>query len=280
MVVSLGTAQTDYKGLSEVGHNFYTASGASGFYEKLNAFEGGKIAIVVSSLPYKSPVAPYEAAMLVDSYLREKGLREKTQISLYTPEVAPMTFAGAEISDSVCKLLETKNIHYNPVHELTATESGKLTFKNGSDSVNEAFDLLAFTPKHEIPQVIAESGLTSDGGWVEVNEKTLETKFPRVFAIGDITTIPLKEDETLPKAGVFAQYQASTVAHNIVRDIHGLQPDKEFTAKGKYILEQGNGKAASVGGNFYSSEIEINEKSAVQHWVKILREKSWFAKNF
>ncbi len=280
MVVSLGAAQEDYLKLDEVGFNFYTAEGASGFHEQLKQFDGGKIAIVVSTLPYKSPVAPYEAAMLVDSYLREKGIREKSEITLFSPEKAPMTFAGEDVSKNVLALLDSKDINYKSEHELVDTGVGALSFKTNGKKVIESFDLMAFTPKHVSPQIIQKAGLTGSTDWVDVNEKTLETKFPKVYAIGDITNIPLNEHETLPKAGVFAQYQAATVAHNIVRDIHGLQPDQEFKPEGKYILEQGDGKASSVGGNFYSSEIEINSTSAIQHWVKILHEKSWFAKNF
>ncbi len=280
MVVSLGTEQADYKGLSKAGHNFYTSEGAKNFHKKLLRFKKGRIAIVVSTMPFKSPVAPYEASMLVDSYLRENDIREHSDVTLFSPEKKPMSFAGKEVSENIKSLLESKDITYCPEHELEAAEPGKLTFKNNGETKETSFDLIAYTPHHECPAVIKEAGLVGSSGWVEVNEKTLSTKFKNVYAIGDITNIQLSDDESLPKAGVFAQYQASVVANNIVKDIHGKEADKEFEAKGKYILEQGDGKASSIGGNFYSADLEIKESSAIQHWVKILQEKSWFAKNF
>ncbi len=281
MVVSLGAGQTDIHGLGDLGHNFYTVEGASSFYEDLKNFNGGRIAVVVSSLPHKSPVAPYEAAMLIDGYLREKGLRDRSEISLYTPEKRPMAFAGDEISDSVRRLMESKEILYHPEYELTSADENHLTFSTQeSETMKAEFDLLAYTPKHIVPKVVQEAGLTGETGWVKVDSQNMQTAFENVYAIGDITTIPLSENNSLPKAGVFAQYQGNTVAHNIARKIHGKKPDKTFTAEGKYILEQGNGKASRVGGNFYSSQIDIKETSAIQHWVKILQEKTWFAKHF
>ncbi len=280
MVVSLGTEQADYKGLSQTGHNFYTSEGAKNFHNELVGFKQGNIAIVVSSMPFKSPVAPYEASMLVDSYLRENGIREHSNITLFSPETTPMSFAGEQVSEKIIKLMESKGISYRPGHELVAAEPGKLTFNSNGDTSEASFDLVGYTPHHECPAVIKEAGLVGSSGWVEVDEKTLSTKFKNVYAIGDITNIQLSEDESLPKAGVFAQYQASVVAHNIVKNIHGKEADREFEAKGEYILEHGEGRASGIGGNFYSADLEIKESSAIRHWVKILQEKSWFAKHF
>ena len=281
MVISLGVEQADIHELDKVGHNFYTVKGATSFYDSLKDFDGGKIAVVVSSLPFKSPVAPYEAAMLIDNYLREKGIRDKAEISLYTPESEPMTFAGKDISASVRKLMESKGIHYKPEHELSETGENSLKFSTtDGEVVDKEFDLLAYTPNHLCPAVIREAGLTGETGWVDVDQYTLQTSYENVYAIGDITTISLGDNNFLPKAGVFAQYQANTVAHNIARQLQGKKPDKSFTAEGKYILDQGEGKASKVGGNFYSSQIDISENSVINHWVKILQEKSWFVKYF
>ncbi|MCH8558732.1 MAG: NAD(P)/FAD-dependent oxidoreductase [Balneolia bacterium] len=281
MVVSLGTEQHDANNLSSFGHNFYTADGAASFYKQLKNFKGGKLAVVVSSLPHKSPVAPYEAAMLVDQYLRDRNLRDKTELSLYSPEKAPMPFAGDAVSGDVRSIMQKRGISYFPQHQLTGASDGQLTFTNEKgEAVEVKTDLLAYTPDHRCPAVISKSGMCGESGWVEVNPETLETSFAKVYAIGDITSIKTGDEEHLPKAGVFAQYQALTVAHNIVRQMHGKQPDKIFTAEGKYIMDQGNGKATRVGGNFYSSSLDIKESSAINHWVKILQEKSWFAGHF
>lgn len=281
IVVSLGIEQADSHKLAENGHNFYTIEGAEAFYEDLKEFKGGKIVITVPSLPFKSPVAPYEAAMLVEDYIREKGLRDKTEICLYTPEREPMSFAGDEISDNVMKLMAERGIHYMTGYELKSANGKTLTFKNNSGETEEVeFDLMGHLPEHQCPSVIRETELIGKSGWVEVNRQTLETKVPNVYAIGDITEIELDSGEKLPKAGVFAHHEAKVVAHNIAKKIYGKDPDKKFDGKGKYILELGDEKAGRVSGDFYSSEVKMQNPAVIRHWEKILTEKSWFVKYF
>jgi sulfide:quinone oxidoreductase len=281
MVVSLGVEQSSEYNLGLSGHNFYTLEGAASFYDNLKEFKGGKITIVVPSLPYKSPVAPYEATMLVENYIREHGLRDKTEIALYTPESEPMPFAGKEISVNVKQLMESKGVQYNPNHQLVSGSDKTLVFKTDSEARKEVdFSLMAYTPKHDCPAVIKETGLVGESGWIEVNRKTMETDFPNVYAIGDITAIRLDSGETLPKAGVFAQYQGHIVAHNIARDISGKSADESFEGEGEYILELGGDKAQKVKGNFYEADVDAKKSSMIRHWEKVLFEKSWFIKNF
>lgn len=280
MVISLGTELTDSHDLSRYGHNFYTASGASSFYDGLKQFRSGKIAVVVSSLPHKSPVAPYEAALLIDEFIREKKIRSKTGITLYTPETEPMEFAGNTISDKVRRLMKEHGINYKPEHKLISTGKSNLTFSTADhNTADTAFDLLAFTPKHVCPDVIREAGLTGRSGWIEVDKQTLQTSYDKVYAIGDVISMPVGEGKILPKAGVFAQYQADTVAHNIARILRGKKPDKTFETKGSYILDQGD-KASKVGGSFDSEDLNIKTSSVLRHWEKVLTEKTWFLKNF
>lgn len=108
MVISLGVEQADILGLEHYGFNFFSLEGAQNFYTRLKKFEGGNIAILVSSLPFKSPAAPYEAAMPIEDFVRKNSLSENTTISLYTPEAGPMEFAGAEASQELRELLERK----------------------------------------------------------------------------------------------------------------------------------------------------------------------------
>ena len=67
-----------------------------------------------------------------------------------------------------------------------------------------------------------KAGMTDSTWWVPVNVKNLETKFPGVFAIGDIASIPTPKSYVpyLPKAGVFAHGQAKVVANNISFILH------------------------------------------------------------
>jgi sulfide:quinone oxidoreductase len=280
MVISLGVEQITEHNLNQYGHDFYTLDGATKFNEQLQNFKGGKIAVLVSALPFKCPAAPYEAAMLVESFIRKKGLTNKTEVSLYVPEPGPMGVAGKELSGAVRQMVEMKGINYFPEHQLTASTERTLTFNNGK--IVE-YDLMAFTPKHQCPSVIRETALVGKSGWIEVNRNTMETNFPNVYAIGDITFIPLEMGKPLPKAGVFAHYQAETVAHNIAQKIAGKNPDKTFNGDGQCFLEMGDGKAGYASGNFYGSPLPIVKMKTpgfFWHWTKVWFEKYWFFKYF
>lgn len=280
MVISLGAEHATEHNLDKYGHNFYTLSGAANFYQQLKNFKGGKIAVLIPSLPFKCPAAPYEAAMLVNSYIRKKGLDDKTEISIYTPEPGPMPVAGKELSGAVRQTVESKGIKYFPEHQVTTVSEGTLSFSN---SKSTHYDFLTFTPKHQCPAVIKETELVGKSGWIEVNRNTMETNFQNVFAIGDITFIPLEIGKPLPKAGVFAHYQAETVARNISQKILGRSPNKTFNGDGECFLELGAGQAGYAGGNFYGSPapvVKMKKPGFIWHWAKVWFEKYWFFRYF
>ncbi len=280
IVISLGAEKTDPFNLSNLGHNFYTMDGALGFYEDLKQFKGGTIAITVSTLPHTSPVAPYEAAFLIDEFTREKGIRDVTEILLLTPEESPMPFAGTKISDSVLKQLQDKGIQYKPNHHLSNADGDSLTFSvEGKENKKVPYDLLAFTPAHSCPSLLKEADLTDSSGWVDVNNRTLETSFENIYAIGDVVSLNGNGADGLPRAGIFAQMQAKVVAHNIQRRHAGKEENAVFEPNGAYILDHGN-KASKVGGNFESDELNLSKSGIIRHFEKVLNEKSWFLKNF
>lgn len=244
IVISLGAEQSTEHNLREFGSDFYTLEGAAEFYKKLEGFKGGKIVVLIPSLPFKCPAAPYEAAMLIHNFINKKGLSEKTEVSVYTPEPGPMPVAGKEISNQVKLTVESKGIKYFPEHQLTEVNSSTLVFQNGKTA---QYDLLAYTPRHKCPAAIKATSLAGNSGWVEVNRHTLETKYDGIYAIGDITFIPLEIGKSLPKAGVFAHYQAEVVANNIVQKILGNKADKTFNGDGQCFLEMGKDIAGFAG---------------------------------
>jgi sulfide:quinone oxidoreductase len=280
LIISLGAAQLDIPALTGIGFDFFSLDGATGFYNALQNFKGGKIAVLISSLPFKCPAAPYEAAMLIETAVRKKGILDKTEIAIYTPETMPMPVAGKGLADAVKQMLENKGIKYFPEHQFTQVDSKSLTFSNGNSF---SFDLLAYTPKHSCPDVIANSTLTGKSGWIETNRNTLETNFSDVYAIGDITFIPLEMGKPLPKAGVFAHYQAEVVANNISEKINGGSNMKTFDGSGQCFLEMGDGKAGYAGGNFYGSPLPLVKMKKPGYWwhlTKVMFEKYWFFKYF
>jgi sulfide:quinone oxidoreductase len=114
------------------------------------------------------------------------------------------------------------------------------------------FDLLAFVPPHRAPAVVREIGLCGESDWVPANRFKLETKYPGVYAIGDVTGIALAIGKPLPKAGVFAHEEAQIVVDNIAHAITGGDEDRILQGHGECFVEIGDGRASFGSRNFYA----------------------------
>lgn len=284
LIIALGAELAPEKipGLSESGFNLYELEGIRKLRQALKIFEGGKVAILISSLPFKCPAAPYEAAFLLDEHLRNKGIREKTEISIFTPESLPMPSAGPEIGRILKTMVEKKGIIFNPELSLVSVDPNikELKFQNGKKA---GFDLLIFVPPHQGAKAVRDSALGNEAGWIPVEPKTLRTKYDKLFALGDGAFIILASGKPLPKAGVFAHFEAEVVTENIAREIKGLPADKEYDGRASCFLEIGFGKAGFASGNFYNEPlpaVKMYQPSRFWHWLKILFEKYWFWKWF
>ena len=284
LVIALGAdyAPQSIPGLAEGGLCIYTIEGASAIRDALARFEGGRLAVLTAAPQYKCPAAPYEAALLAESYLRERGRREKVAIDFYAAEPGPMMVAGPKVSAGVRAMVEARGIGYHPEHQVTSVDAGarRVEFANGRSA---SFDLLLYVPPHRAPAVVKTAGLTNDSGWIPVDRHTLATPFPGVYAIGDVTVIGLKMGRPLPKAGVFAHGQAEVVAHNIAREFTGQGVSRRFGGQGMCFIETGGGRAGMGSGNFYAEplpEVRLREPGLLWHGAKVLYEKYWLYSRF
>jgi sulfide:quinone oxidoreductase len=287
LIVALGASiQTEsIPGIPSGTHNFYTLEGAENLYRKLQNFTKGKIAVVITSLPYKCPAAPYEGAMLISDFFEKRNIRNKIDINIYTPEPFPMPVGGPILGEAVKQVLASKNINLHTQHKIFEVDSlnKELLFEaNGKYN----YDMLVIIPPHKAPSVILHSKLAGENGWIPVNRSTLQTKFPNVYAIGDVTSITIpgkwKPDVTLmlPKAGIFAHLQAEIVAERISYEINGKVPKVEFCGDGFCMLESGEHSAGFAYGNFFgepSPKIEIRNVGKSWHYGKIIFEKWWLS---
>ena len=278
LVIALGAelAPESVPGLSMSGHNLYEVEEIPKLANSLKDFSSGTLIILVSKLPFKCPAAPYEAALLADYLLRQKGVRDRIKIELFTPEGIPMKVAGPEIGEAVKEILRKRDIAFNPSHELTSIDPNKREIQFGDKK--EKFDLLAYVPPHKVSQALAKTGLLTETGWVKVDPKTLQTESPQVFALGDAVSIKLPSGLPLPKAGVFAHGEAEVVARNIAAKVSGEEANHQFAGNGSCFLEIGYGKAAYAKGNFYQepqAEITMRGPGITWHLSKILFEKWW-----
>lgn len=279
LIVALGAelAPQEVLGFDEMALNLYDLEGTAKIHAALDGFSGGKVGVLVTDMPFKCPAAPYEAALLVESFLRKKGVRERSEVHIYTPEHQPMPIAGPVMGDALTKVLKKRGIHYHPLFTFEWISPGDGTIVPSSGEPQEV-DLLLAVPPHRAPEVIQYSGLIGSSGWMHADPHTMKTEHEGVFAIGDVNNIRLANGKNLPMAGVFAHSEAKVAAERIVAEIEGGQPEASFNGKGYCWLELGGGKAGFASGNFYAEPepaLRLYPPTRPTHWGKVLFEKWW-----
>jgi sulfide:quinone oxidoreductase len=284
LILALGAdlAPAGMPGYVESAHNFFDLEGAAGLWSALQRFEGGRVAVVVSAMPFKCPAAPYEAAMLIEDALRRRGIRDRCQVQVFTPEPQPMLVAGPDMGVAVVGMMAAKNIGFHPNLPLDHIDAAgqTLVFKNGRQ---EPFDFMAAVPPHRPPPVVKESPLANEAGWIPVNKHTLQTRFENVYAIGDVTAIILSNGLPLPKAGTFAHAEGEAVAARIAAEIGGSAPQAEFDGVGYCWIETGGSSAGFASGQFYAEPNPVVgqlRSGRLWHWGKIMFEIYWMGEGF
>lgn len=231
-------------GLVEGGNEFYTVAGAFALADVLADFDGGRVIVGVCSTPFKCPPAPSETALLTHDFLTEKGVRDRSTVDLVMPLPVPIPPSPAA-SAALLTAFEERGIGWHPgtlIRELDPVRKVAIM----ADDAEMAYDLFLGVPVHRAPTVVVESGLTVDG-WIPVDSLTLETAFPDVYAVGDVTSVGT------PKAGVFAEGQATVVADAIIARVNGTDYER-YDGTGICYLEFGHDEVAKVEVTFVQGE--------------------------
>ncbi|MGB8644889.1 MAG: FAD-dependent oxidoreductase [Anaerolineae bacterium] len=214
LVIALG-AEYDLAatpGLVEGGNEFYSVAGAMRLRDVIPTFTQGQAIIGVTSTPFKCPPAPSEATLLLHDHLVARGVRNACEISLVMPFGIPIP-PSPETSQALLATFRERGITFIPDRLVQALDPARRVAIL-DDQSELPYDLFLGVPKHCVPEVVAASGMTEDG-WIPVDTKTLKTRFPNVYAVGDVTSVGT------PKAGVFAEEAARTVAAEIIAQVRG-----------------------------------------------------------
>ena len=245
LVVALGA---DYEfaatpGFVEGGHEFYSVEGAIALRDVLPTINSGHVIVAVLSEPFKCPPAPCEAGMLLDEYFTGRGVRDAVEISVVTPWPVPIPPSPAA-TGAILARFEERGIRWMPKTLVTSIDPAtkKAHLRDGGTL---DYALFLGIPVHHPPTVVLESGLAQDG-WIPVDKANLATKFPDVYAIGDVTSAPV------PKAGIFAESAARAVADHLIVKIRESGTAKPYDGAGACFIEFGENKVGRVDVNFLS----------------------------
>ena len=228
-------------GFEEGGFEYYSVAGAGRLRDALPEFESGTIVIGILGHPFKCPPAPFEGALLLHDLLTERGIREAAEIRVVGPMAAPVPITK-EVSQQILGALEERGIEYVPKQLVVSLDTQAKEARLASGG-SVPYDLFIGVPVHRVPEVVESSGLAVDG-WVPVDHSNLATRFPGVYALGDLSGIPMA------KAGVFAEAAARTVADDIAASLHGTELEEPYEGVGSCYIEFGGGLVGKVEANF------------------------------
>jgi sulfide:quinone oxidoreductase len=243
LVIAMG-AEYDFAatpGFEQGGFEFYSLAGAERLRDALGGFDSGRVLIAVLGHPFKCPPAPFEGAFLLHELFRERGNRNEIEIRMTFPMARPVPVTE-EVSQMFVRALDQRDIECEPEQLVVGIDPGAQTAElaNGG-SIH--YDLFVGVPVHRAPAVLERCGLTLDG-WVPVEQANLATRFPGVYACGDVAGMPVA------KAGVFAEAAAAVVADDITARVRGTDPPPPYEGVGSCYVDFGGGLVGKVETNF------------------------------
>ena len=245
LIVALG-ADYDFDatpGLAEGANEFYSVEGAERLREVLPTFSQGRAIVGVCGAPFKCPPAPSEAALLLHDYLLERGVRDDCKISFVIPFEIPIP-PSPDTSRALLEAFAERDIEFVSGHRVSSLDPAR-SVAVLDDGTELPYDLFLGVPKHRAPEVVVASGMTEDG-YVPVSSQTLETRFPGVYAVGDVATVGV------PKAGVFSERQARVVATALISKLRSGDESGEYDGTGSCYIEFGAGRVGRVDVDFFS----------------------------
>ena len=264
LIISLGVELASEKipGLLDNGMILYDINDVPKIHEKIKHLKSGKLGFAIMGMPYKCPPAPFEAAFIINTMLKEAGVRDAVQIDFYSPAPLTLPIAGPEVSQQLLELLKSENITFHGLHKTIQVEPNKLKFENGE----REFDLLIAVPPHKAPKSVYDSGLAKEGEFINVN-RDCKTMFDNVYAIGDVTSMKVTDSIVVPKAGIFAEEQGITVARNIIAKIIHEKEKAVFDGKGGCFVELGTNQAGYIEVDMFSkpTPLTLLKSPTTQH---------------
>jgi sulfide:quinone oxidoreductase len=255
LVVALGA---DYDvaatpGLEEDGYEFYSFAGAERARDALAAFNGGAVIVGVLGPFFKCPGAPIETALLVDHHLSKRGLRESSRIHLVSPMPAPIPISQ-KTSSAITAILQDHSVEYWPGSRVVRLDPEQHV-AHIDDGRVLPYDLFLGIPVHCAPEVVATSALVEDG-WIPVDPATFATRFPNVFAVGDVTSAPV------PRAGGIAEGEAATLAKVLISKLTNDSDPLPYDGAAGCYVELGDDLVGRIDVNFLSYDTPVAKFTA------------------
>ena len=221
---------------------FYTFEGAIALKAALDRFTGGRLVMHITEMPIKCPVAPLEFVFLADDYLRQRGLREATEIVYVTPLDGAFTkpVAARELGSA----LEKRGIHLESDFMIESVDQEAKLIRS-YDEREVAYDQLVTIPLNMGADFVARSGLGDELNYVPVDKHTMQsTVHESIFVLGDASNLPTS------KAGSVAHFSVEVFVENFVQLVSGRPMTHSFDGHANCFIEAGGGKGMLLDFNY------------------------------
>ena len=266
-------------GFQEGGHEYYTLAGAERLRDELAGFRAGRVLVSVLGQPFKCPPAPFEGSFMLDEHFKQQGVRDAVEMTTTFPMARPVPVTG-EVSEMFREGLAARGVTELAEHLVTGIDPAARTAQLASGETLP-YDLFVGIPIHRAPKALDGSGLV-ENNWVPVDQTNLRTRFPGVYALGDVCTGP----RTVPKAGIFAEAAARVVAEDIAATIAGSEPPAPYEGSGVCYAEFGGGLVSKVEVNFLHGDAPAAERhdpslafAAEKEEFGTVRRARWFGRS-
>jgi sulfide:quinone oxidoreductase len=254
--------------------DFYTPDGAAALARYFKFWKGGKLVLNVAEMPIKCPVAPLEFLFLADWFFRERGIRDKVDITFATP--LPGAFTKPRASSVLGNMLEDRGIKLETEYSIMEVDNAKQVIRS-YDEREIPYDLFITIPTNMGAEVIGASGMGDELNFVPVNKNTMQsTKWENVWLIGDASSAPAS------KAGSVAHFMLDVVVENILRHMEGLELLPKFDGHANCFIESGNEKGVLIDFNYDVEPLpgmfplpgfgpfSLLKESPANHWGKMM----------
>lgn len=222
--------------------DFYTLDGAAALHDALADWEGGRLVVHITETPIKCPVAPLEFSFLADAWFRDKGMRDRVELTYVTPLDGAFTKPIA--SGLLGGMLEERDIAVETDFYVERIDSERRMLVS-YDEREIAFDLLVTVPLNMGAEYIARSDLGNELNYVPVDPGNfLSKKHDNIFAIGDAADLPTS------KAGSVAHFSVDVFAENFLHHIAGHPMPVVFDGHANCFIESGDGKGMLIDFNY------------------------------
>lgn len=271
-----------------------TVDHASKAWKNYQEFVKNPGPIVIGAVQGASCFGPaYEFALILDADLRKRGIRDKVPMTYVTsePYIGHMGLGGVGDSKSLLEHeLRERHIKWITNAKVDSVEADKVNVTEHDDN-GEA------KKTHEIPAkfsmllpafkgvdaVFGLEGLTNPRGFITIDKRQRNGKYPNIFSAGVCVAIPPVEATPIPtgapKTGYMIESMITAIVHNIKADIEGTDADAEGTWNAICLADMGDTGAAFVAlPQIPPRNVTWAKKGKWVHWVKVLFEKYFIYK--